>query len=91
MAVLRDEAVYDCSLSEIESKYLEWVRDIKYMILNRVQFKAFQIRDRRKNQFLSVNFPIKSETFAVKCSKRGNDVYRFRNYGVPSHTLCFAL
>jgi len=79
-AVLRDEAVYDYSLSEIEEKYQQWVLDDKYMILNRVQFKTFQIRDSRKNQLLSYRLPIKTETFAVKCSKRGNDVYRFRVY-----------
>lgn len=47
--VLRDEAVYDYSLSEIVEKYQEWVLDDTYMILNKVQFKAFKIRDRIKN------------------------------------------
>ncbi len=65
-AVLRDEAVYNYSLPEIESKYLNWVRDDKYMILDRVQFKAFQIRYSRKNQLLSYKLPIKRETFANK-------------------------
>jgi len=79
-AVLRDEEVYDYSLSEIVSKYLDWVRDDKYMILNRVQFKDFRIRDSRKNRFISYRLPIKSDYFAIKCSKRGNDVYRSRVY-----------
>ena len=79
-AVLRDEAFYDFSLSEIEEKYQEWVQEDKYVILNRVQFKAFKIRDSRTNQYFSVRLPIKKETYAVKCSKRGNDVYRFRVY-----------
>jgi len=79
-AVLRDEVIYDFSLSEIEEKYQEWVQDDKYMILNRVHFKAFKIRDSRTNQYFSVRLPIKNEIYAVKCSKRGNDVYRFRVY-----------
>ena len=79
-AVLRDEAVYDYSLSEIVEKYREWVLDDKYMILSKVQFKTFRIRDSRKNKFLSYKLPIKTETFAIKCSKRGNDVYRSRVY-----------
>ena len=62
-SVLRDEAVYDFSLSEIVSKYREWVLDDRYMILNRIDLKTY-----------------KSEVFAVKCSKRGNDVYRSRVY-----------
>jgi len=62
-AVLRDEAVYDFSLSEIVEKYQEWVLDDRYMILNRMDLKTY-----------------KSEVFAVKCSKRGNDVYRSRVY-----------
>ena len=62
-AVLRDEAVYDFSLSEIVDKYREWVLDDKYMILNRIDLRTY-----------------KSECFAVKCSKRGNDVYKSRVY-----------
>jgi hypothetical protein len=63
-AVLRDEAVYDYSLSEIVDKYQQWVIDDRYMILNRIDLRTF-----------------KSDVFAVKCSKRGNDVYRSRVYG----------
>jgi len=62
-SVLEDEEVYDFSLSEIVSKYREWVLDDRYMILNRIDLKTY-----------------KSEVFAVKCSKRGNDVYRSRVY-----------
>ena len=63
MSSLRDEAVYDYSLSEIVDKYQEWVLDDRYMILNRIDLRTF-----------------KSDVFALKCSKRGNDVYRFRIY-----------
>jgi len=62
-AVLRDEAVYGFSLSEIVEKYREWVLDDRYMILNRIDLRTY-----------------KSDVFAVKCSKRGNDVYRSRVY-----------
>jgi len=50
------------------------------MILRRVKFKTFRIRDSRKKQFMSYRLPVNSETFAIKCSKRGNDVYRNRVY-----------
>lgn len=56
-AVLRDEAVYDFSLPEIVPKFVDWVRDEKYMILRRVDFKTFRIRDSRKNQYLSCRLP----------------------------------
>ena len=62
-AVLRDEALYDFSLTEIVPKYREWVLDDTYMILNRIDWNT-----------------LKSEVFAVKCSKRGNNVYRSRVY-----------
>jgi len=42
--------------------------------------KAFRIRDNDKKELFAVRLPIRSETFAVKCSKRGNDVYRSRVY-----------
>jgi hypothetical protein len=79
-AVLRDEATYDYSLPEIVDKYHKWVLDDRYMILRKVQFKDFQVRDSMKNQFLSYRLPVNTETIAVKCSKRGNDVYRSRVY-----------
>jgi len=61
--VLRDEAVYDFSLSEIVDKYTEWILEDQYMILNRIDLRT-----------------CKSDVFAVKCSKRGNDKYRSRVY-----------
>jgi len=42
--------------------------------------KEFRIRDSRKNKMISVKFPVESDYFALKCSKRGNDVYRHRVY-----------
>ena len=80
-AVLRDESVYDYSLSEIVDKYCEWVADDRYLILRRVEYKTFQVRDSRNNKFVPYQLPIKEDTFAIKCSKRGNDVYRKRVYG----------
>ena len=79
-AVLSDETVYNFSLLEIVNKYREWVLDDRYMIINRQELKAFHIRDNEKNAPVSVSLPINRKIFAVKCSKRGNDVYRFRVY-----------
>jgi hypothetical protein len=79
-AFLRDYLQFNYSVPEIVEKYRKWVSEDKYMILNRVELKAFQVRDNKKKELLTVSLPVKSETFAVKCSKRGNDVYRFRVY-----------
>jgi hypothetical protein len=79
-AVLRDEANYDFPLSDIVKKYLQWVTEDKYMIFEKVFFKTFKGRDCRDNTTFTYKLPIKRETFAMKCSKRGNDVYRFRVY-----------
>ncbi len=68
------------SISGIVEKYRDWVSEDKFMIFNRVKFKAVHVRDSRTNKSLISRFPISSETFAVKCSKRGNDVYRHRVY-----------
>lgn len=60
--------------------YSEWVSEDKYMILNRVKLKTVKVRDSRNNRYFTVQHPVESETFAIKCSKRGNDVYRSRVY-----------
>ena len=79
-AILRQHQEYGYSVPEIVDKYSEWVSEDKYMILNRVELKTVKVRDSRTNSSLAVQFPINSETFAIKCSKRGNDVYLFRVY-----------
>ncbi len=61
--VLAYHQIFPYSLSEIVNKYLEWLSDVKYMILNKIHLGTFE-----------------SEVFAVKCSKRGNDVYCYRVY-----------
>ena len=61
--VLVYHQIFPYSLSEIVNKYLEWLSDVKYMILNKIHLGTFE-----------------SEVFAVKCSKRGNDVYCYRVY-----------
>ena len=76
-AFLRDYIQFNYSIPEIVDKYRDWVLDDVYMILNRARLKVFWVRDNEKNRLLSVSLPVKSKTFAVKCSKRGNDVYRF--------------
>ena len=79
-AVLRQCEEYGYSVPEIVDKYSEWVSEVNYMILRRVKMKQVQIRDTQKNKPLIVRFPVESDYFAVKCSKRGNDVYRNRVY-----------
>jgi len=79
-AVLREHREYGYSVSEICDKYSEWVSEDKYMILNRVELKTVKVRDSRTNTPLITRFPINCETFAIKCSKRGNDVYINRVY-----------
>jgi len=58
-AFFRDYLQFNYSVPEIVERYVEWVNDVKYMILSRW--------DGSEN-----------EVFAVKCAKRGNDVYRSR-------------
>lgn len=60
-AFLRDYLKFNYTVPEIEERYVQWVSEVKYMILS------------RWNEMES-----KNEVFAVKCAKRGNDVYRFR-------------
>jgi len=60
-AFLRDYIQFNYSVPEIVERYVDWVSEVKYMILS------------RWNEMES-----KNEVFAVKCAKRGNDVYRFR-------------
>ena len=58
---LRDYIRFSYSVPEIEERYVEWVSEVKYMILTRWNEKKW-----------------KNDVFAVKCAKRGNDVYRSR-------------
>ena len=62
-AFLRDYIKFNYSVPEIEERYVEWVSEVKYMILTRWNEEKW-----------------KNDVFAVKCAKRGNDVYRFRVY-----------
>ena len=64
-------------------KYRVWVSEDKYVILNRIESKYVVIE--RKDGKHKVFNPtakkaVKSEVFAVKYLKRGNDVYRSRVY-----------
>ena len=79
-SVHRQHQEYGLSVPEIVGKYSEWVSEDNYMILNKVEMKTFATRDNRTNKLLRFSLPIKSEIFAIKCSKRGNDVYRARVY-----------
>jgi len=60
-AFLRDYLQFNYSVPEIVAQYVEWVSEVKYMILSRWS------ETEQKN-----------DVFAVKCAKRGNDVYRWR-------------
>ncbi|MGD2065973.1 MAG: hypothetical protein PVI43_02240, partial [Candidatus Bathyarchaeota archaeon] len=79
-AVFREYEETGLSVPEICDYYLEWVSEDKYMILERVKTKEVRIRDSRTNKPLIVKFPVESDYFAMKLSKRGNDVYRHRVY-----------
>ena len=79
-SVLRQHQEYGLSVPEIVDKHSEWVSEDKYMILNKVEMKTFATRDNRNNKLLRFSLQNKSEIFAIKCSKRGNDVYRARVY-----------
>jgi hypothetical protein len=79
-AVLEEFQEYGLTVPQIVDRYWKWVSEVKYMILNRVELKEFRIRDSLKNKMITVKFPVESEYFALKCSKRGNDVYRSRVY-----------
>lgn len=79
-AVLWEYEQFGYSVPEIVEKYSEWVSEDKYMILNRVKMKEYRVRDSRNNKMFTVQYPVESDYFALKCSKRGNDVYRQRVY-----------
>jgi hypothetical protein len=79
-SVFEEFEEYGLSIPQIVDRYWKWVSDIKYMILNRVKMKEFSIRDSQKNEIVNYRLPIESDYFALKCSKRGNDVYRHRVY-----------
>ena len=81
--VLLFHEIYPYSVSEIVDKYSKWVSQVQYMILNRIE-NNYVILKRSDDKYKVFN-PVgkqayKSEVFAVKCSKRGNDVYRHRVY-----------
>lgn len=79
-SVFEEFEEYGLTIPQIVDRYWKWVSEIKYMILNRVKMKEFRIRDSRKNTMLNYGIPIESDYFALKCSKRGNDVYHHRVY-----------
>jgi len=60
-AFLRDYLQFNYSVPEIVERYVEWVSEVKYMILSRWNETEYT-----------------NEVFAVKCAKRGNDVYCWR-------------
>jgi len=84
-AFLRDN-IQSYSLDEIVERYAEWEEDIRYMILTRLKNYA-------EDSLKGCDF--KNEVFAVKCAKRGNDVYRsrvnarFRDLCTTTENLCF--
>lgn len=56
----------DLDFGELESFYGEWRDFIEYLVLQ------------KQSDSLKVKGEVERETFAVKCSKRGNDVYWWR-------------
>ena len=56
----------DPNFKELEEYYLDWRNYIEYLVLQ------------RQEDNLKVRGEVEKETFAVKCSKRGNDVYWWR-------------
>ena len=80
-AVLICHEIYPYSVSEIVDKYSGWVSQVQYMILNRIEnnYVILKQNDGKHRVFNLVGKQaFKSEVFAVKCSKRGNDVHRHR-------------
>ena len=71
-AFLRDYVQYCYSVPEIVDRYVSWVSQDKYMIL---------ARSKGLHEDSLKGFNFETEYFAVKCAKRGNDVYRSRVYG----------
>lgn len=69
---LRDYIQYSYSPAEIVERYVKWVSEDKYMIL---------ARSKRIHEDSLKGFNFDTEYFAVKCAKRGNDLYRSRVYG----------
>jgi hypothetical protein len=70
-AFLRDYNQCSYSPLEIVEKYVQWVSQDEYMIL---------FRSKRLHEDSLKGFTFENEYFAVKCAKRGNDVYRSRVY-----------
>jgi hypothetical protein len=68
---LRDYVQYNYLVPKIVERYVHWVSEDKYMIL---------ARSRRLHEESLKGFSFKTDYLAVKCAKRGNDVYRSRVY-----------
>jgi hypothetical protein len=66
---LKDYTDYDYSQEDIIERYVEWISEDTYMILS---------KQKHLNEYSLKGYCIEVEYFAVKCSKRGNDVYRYR-------------
>jgi hypothetical protein len=77
-AFLKDYGQFSYSVDEIIERYVEWINDVKYMILSRR-------KNLREDSLKEYTF--ENEVFAVKCAKRGNDVYRTRVYA-RFNSLC---
>jgi hypothetical protein len=70
-------------INKLLQTYLEWVFDDKYLILVRYKSKTILVKNSKTNEMLQIDLPDpqnEAEVFAIKCSKRGNDVYRSRVY-----------
>lgn len=68
------------SLDWVVDRYTDWVFDDTFMIMSKVHKKDYFVRDSVKKRKFVCSEPVGVDYFAVKCSKRGNDVYRSRVY-----------
>lgn len=68
----------DLSLSSICNSYVRWVSSKKYMVLDSVSYEYVRFFDHVNKKSGVYCNPHLVESFAVECSKRGNDVYRER-------------
>jgi len=66
---LNDYPDIDMPIEDIARAYTSWVQEDRYMILERLK----PIWDAPKSSTM-----LEKETIAVKCAKRGNDVYSYR-------------
>ena len=56
----------DLDFKELETFYVDWREFMEYIVVQ------------KQTESLKVKGEVEKETFAVKCSKRGNDVYWWR-------------